>query len=167
MNRKLQTFSTKMPENASATVSPAHARDVEMAQPLDGFSGNGEGHAARSRRAACHRFAGFAEYHRQSCPGLFRCRVLGTKDTARVLLQRFRAGVRALQSRAPPLRSSRINQCNLQAKSFVTIRPKPAGTPSLDHLVGAGEQRRRHGKAKRLGGLEVNSNLIFGRRLDR
>jgi hypothetical protein len=27
----------------------------------------------------------------------------------------------------------------------------------FDHLVGAGEQRRRHGKAERLGRLDVNS----------
>jgi hypothetical protein len=32
----------------------------------------------------------------------------------------------------------------------------------FDHLVGAGEQRRRHGEAKRLGGLNVNYEFERG-----
>src|SRR5438477_2416777 len=38
---------------------------------------------------------------------------------------------------------------------------------SLDHLVGVSEERLRHGEAERLGGLEVNYQLEFGRFLYR
>src|SRR5207245_10063506 len=38
---------------------------------------------------------------------------------------------------------------------------------SFDHLVGAGEQRRWHGEAERLGSLKIDHQLVFGRRLHR
>src|SRR5262245_40442581 len=37
----------------------------------------------------------------------------------------------------------------------------------LDHLIGAGEQRVGHGEAERLGGLEIDHQLILGRVLHR
>jgi hypothetical protein len=43
----------------------------------------------------------------------------------------------------------------------------PQRSPCLfDHLIGAGEQRGRHGKAKRPGGSEIDHQLDLGRLLD-
>src|SRR3989454_6737978 len=38
---------------------------------------------------------------------------------------------------------------------------------SFDHLVGAGKHRRRQIEAERLGRLEIDHQLVFGRRLHR
>ena len=37
----------------------------------------------------------------------------------------------------------------------------------FDHLVGAGEQSRRHFEAERIGSREINEEIEFGRLLDR
>ena len=47
------------------------------------------------------------------------------------------------------------------------IAPALAGAFLLDHLVGVGKQHRRHLKAERPGGLEIDHQLIFRRLLDR
>jgi hypothetical protein len=39
--------------------------------------------------------------------------------------------------------------------------PNPEVAASFNHLVGCGEQRRRNGETKCLGGLEINDQLEF------
>ena len=51
--------------------------------------------------------------------------------------------------------------------SILTDRTMNSRRRSFDHLVGAGEQRRRNGDAERPGRLQVDDELEFGRLLDR
>jgi hypothetical protein len=42
------------------------------------------------------------------------------------------------------------------------IRTQQQHSCSFDHLVGAGEERGRHGQAERLGGFLIDERLDFG-----
>ena len=57
-----------------------------------------------------------------------------------------------------------VPACPLRAH-FQTHTPQRA-KGLVNHLIGAGEQHRRHVKAQRLGGLEIDDQLEFGWLLD-
>jgi hypothetical protein len=58
----------------------------------------------------------------------------------------------------PPIDGSPVPQLTLSiCKRYVT------GSALLDHLIGAGEQRRWHRQAQRLGSLQIDHQLVFRR----
>jgi hypothetical protein len=63
--------------------------------------------------------------------------------------------------------SAMLLQCHDRSKSAKTGREQSQQRQRLfDHLVGAGEQRVRHGEAERFGGLEIDHQLELGRLLN-
>jgi hypothetical protein len=74
----------------------------------------------------------------------------------------------------PTFISYKVARCRLDRLRFVTQDPNRKWSvhrssrghsrdQSLDHLVGGGEQRRRHGEAERFRGLKINDQLELGR----
>src|SRR5258708_31342787 len=66
----------------------------------------------------------------------------------------------------PPFSTRHAKSGSLFVCALKTRLPKPdlraaPKEPLFDHLVGAGEQRRRHVEAERLGRLEINGELEF------
>ena len=81
--------------------------------------------------------------------------------TPRTSCVRFAFGI------AAALRNTRFQARPYLADLHRLIAPASWRLPSFDHLVGAGEERRRHREAARFGSLEVEHQLVLGRRLHR
>ena len=75
-----------------------------------------------------------------------------------------RIGLRASNPRHGRQRGRARGQMQKLAAAKFHVEPP---FTSFDHLVGAGEQRRRHLKAERLGGFQVDHELEFGCLIDR
>jgi hypothetical protein len=80
--------------------------------------------------------------------------------------QSRRFGRSAITSGLPRKRTSSEAVGMSQKCHEETLAPQQTIT-LFYHLVGAGEHDRRHIDAERLGGLEVEHRLVFGRRLHR
>ena len=69
--------------------------------------------------------------------------------------------VQNVMSALPP----KADMCG--ATRHVRFVPKADIPASLDHLIGATDQRRWHGEIERLSGFKIDCQFVFGRRLDR
>jgi hypothetical protein len=68
--------------------------------------------------------------------------------------------LRPMRSRGPASRAKRVIL-------MLTFRAQGrTAEPSFDHLVGAGEQRRRHVETERLRGGQIDYKIEFGRLFD-
>jgi hypothetical protein len=50
-----------------------------------------------------------------------------------------------------------------RGSAMSALGQKQTSTASFDHLVGAGDERRRNSQAQSLGGFEIENKLEFGR----
>src|SRR5262245_1933706 len=103
--------------------------------------------------------------HTSSSGKIRRCCVDRLRSPSESVIRRCRLNVRISPKSG---HVADIPDRQLRALSDSCTAARGAAVARLfDHLVGAGEERRWHVEAKRLGGFEVDDELVLGRRLHR